>query len=290
MSTTSENILKSLAVLEQNLKEIDSAKTQVSKVVKSSDDLAKVIDNYRSSFEGVSQNIKTVLYEIKTVNLETISALSKQTELFNNEVAKLSNLDFERSFNSVKNEIVSQFEKETQKPLLILEEKAKKFDKEITRLTEFDFSNSIKSIEEKVIEQFEKDLKDRLLGIDEKTKSFGKEVTRLTEFDFSNSIKSIEKKVIEQFEKDLQKQLAVIEEKARNLQDKIDELKNQVSRLEAIDLETHFSTLISEITKQNNEVKQQNETLIKETKTNRKIIIVASVIIIGLLIIELILK
>ena len=101
MSTTSENILKSLAVLEQNLKDIDSAKLQVSKVVKSSDDLAKVIETYQLSFDGVSKNLKTVLNEIKSLNVETISALSKQTELFNNEVVKLSNLDFEKSFNTV---------------------------------------------------------------------------------------------------------------------------------------------------------------------------------------------
>lgn len=245
MSTTSENILKSLAVLEQNLKDIDSAKFQVSKVVKSSDDLAKVIETYQLSFDGISKNLKTVLSEIKSVNLDTISNLSKQTELFNKEVDKLSNLDFETSFNSAKEEIVKQFEK---------------------------------------------DLKEKLIVLENKTTSFDKEVTRLTEFDFTNSFDSIEAKVIGQFEKDLKKQLVVIDEQSKNIQEKIDEFKSQISRLEAIDLETHFATLINDLTKQNNEVKLQNETLLKEIKTNRTLIIVGLLLIVGLVIVDIILK
>lgn len=245
MSTTSENILKSLAVLEQNLKDIDSAKFQVSKVVKSSDDLAKVIETYQLSFDGISKNLKTVLSEIKSVNLDTISNLSKQTELFNKEVDKLSNLDFETSFNSAK---------------------------------------------EQIVKQFEKNLKEKLIVLENKTTSFDKEVTRLTEFDFTNSFDSIEAKVIGQFEKDLKKQLVVIDEQSKNIQEKIDEFKSQISRLEAIDLETHFATLINDLTKQNNEVKLQNETLLKEIKTNRTLIIVGLLLIVGLVIVDIILK
>jgi len=245
MSTTGENILKSLAVLEQNLKDIDSAKLQVSKVVKSSDDLAKVFETYQSSFDGVSKNLKTVLSEIKSINLDTISNLSKQTELFNKEVDKLSNLDFETSFNSAKKEIVKQFEKDLKEKLTVLEDKTTNFDKEVTRLTEFDFTNSFDSIEAKVIDQFEKDFKEQLLAIDKQSK---------------------------------------------NLQDKIDEFKSQISRLEAIDLESHFSALINDLTKQNNEVKFQNETLLKETKTNRTLLIFGVIIIVGLVIVDIILK
>jgi len=200
MSTTNENILKSLAVLEQNLKDIDSAKTQVSKVVKSSEDLANVIGTYHSSFDGVSKNLQTVLSEIKSVNLDAFSNLAKQTKLLKKEVDKLSNLNFESFLNSAKEEIVKQFEK------------------------------------------------------------------------------------------DLKKQLIVIDEQSKNLQDKINEFKNQISRLEAIDFETHFTNLITDLTNQNNEVKLQNEELLKEIKTNRIMSIVGIVIIVGLLIFKIILK
>lgn len=245
MSTTSENILKSLAVLEQNLKEIDSAKMQVSKVVKSSDDLAQVVESYKSSFDSVAKNLKTVLSEIKSINTDTISTLSEQTKLFNNEVVKLTNLDFEKSFNSIKKDIVIQFEK---------------------------------------------DLKDKLSVLDDKSTAFNKEVSRLTEFDFRNSFQSIETKVIETFEKDLETSLAILDKKAKNLQDKIDEFKTQISRLEAIDINSHFAKISSDLTRQNNELKIQNETLLKETKTNRTVLIVATVIIVGLLTLSVVLK
>ena len=68
MSTTNENILKSLAVLEQNLKDINSAKEQVNSVVKSSSDLAIVIESYKSTFESLSVNVKAVLDDSKKFN------------------------------------------------------------------------------------------------------------------------------------------------------------------------------------------------------------------------------
>ena len=58
MSITNENVLKSLAVLEQNLKDINSAKEQVDNVIKTSGNLAKVIESYRTSFESLSINKK----------------------------------------------------------------------------------------------------------------------------------------------------------------------------------------------------------------------------------------
>jgi len=218
-----------LAALEQHLKEIDSAKIQVTKVVNSSQDLGLVIDKYKSNFEGIAIILKTVISEIKSVNLETISSLSKQTELFNNEVIKLSNIDFENSFISAKKEF---------------------------------------------LKQFEKDLQERLFVLDEKTINFGQQVQKLTDFDFTNSFKSIEVKVIEQFEKDLQASLTKIEIKTKDIQYQINDLKSQIIRLEAIDLNAYFSKISIDS-------KNQYEILLKETKNNRIILIIGIVIIIG---------
>jgi|GEM_PF-1591137 len=229
MSTTSENILKSLAVLEQNLKEINSANYQVNTVVKSSKDLAEVIETYQSSFDGISNSLQTVLNEVKSVNLDTISALSKQTELFNNEVAKLSNLDIEKSFTSAKSE---------------------------------------------TIKQFEKDLRSKLFVVDDYTIKFKEEVVKLTEFDFSKSFQTIEREVVKQFNKDLQGKLIVLDRKAQDLQEKIDEFKNLILRLESFDLTTHFDKISTELSKKLNQqevklnekyegIKNQNEILIK---------------------------
>jgi F0F1-type ATP synthase delta subunit len=68
MSTTNENILKSLAVVEQNLKDINSAKEQVNNVVKASSDLAKVIESYQTTFESLSVNVKAVLDDSRKFN------------------------------------------------------------------------------------------------------------------------------------------------------------------------------------------------------------------------------
>jgi hypothetical protein len=227
-----ENILKSLAVLEQNLKDIDAAKTQVSKVINSSADLALVIDSYKSSFTDISKNLKSVISEIKGINVDTLSTLSKQTELLNNEVVKLSNLDFAKSFTAVKNETVKQFEKDLEKRLVILEDKTSKFDNQVIRLTEFDFTNSFKLIEQRVIEQFNKDLKSKLLLLDNK---------------------------------------------ATELQSKIDDFKIEISRIAAIDINAHF-------TKISNNLKEQNQRLLKETKINRLILVVGTLIIIGVIV------
>lgn len=200
MSKINENILKSLAVLEQNLKDIESAKKQVNKVVQSSDDLAKVIESYQASFDGVTKNLKTILSEIKNVNLDTIKDLSKRNK---------------------------------------------------------DLSN---------------------------------EITRLTEFDFTNSFNSIETKVIDQFEKDLKKSFVILDKKIKNLQDEISELQDQTTRLKTIDIDAHFDKISSDLTKDYNEVKAQNQKLLKETKINRIGIIVGVVVIIVLSIINIILN
>ena len=142
--STNENILKSLAVLEQNLKDIKSAKDQVNEVVTSSGDLAQAIESYNSSFDGLARNLETVLLEIKSVNTNTISILTTKIKLFNDEIVKLSELDFKKSFNSAEKEIVKQFENDLKERLVILDEKTEKFDEQVKKLIEFDFTNSFK--------------------------------------------------------------------------------------------------------------------------------------------------
>jgi hypothetical protein len=200
-----ENILKSLAVLEQNLKDIDTAKNQVSKVINSSADLAFVLDSYKSSFTDISKNLKLVISEIKSINIDTLSTLSKQTELLNNEVVKLSNLDFAKSFTAVKNETVKQFEKDLEKRLVILEDKTSKFDNQVIRLTEFDFTNSFKSIEQRVIEQFNKDLNSKLsllenkaTDLQSKIDDFKIEISRISAIDINAHFAKISSDLKEQ--------------------------------------------------------------------------------------------
>lgn len=205
MSITNENVLKSLAVLEQNLKDINSAKEQVDNVIKTSGNLAKVIESYRTSFESLSINVEAVLEDSRKFNLDSIAKLSEQT---------------------------------------------KNFSKEVAKLTEFDVSKSLKSIETETTKQFQQNLSKPLEDLDKQIRNIEKEITKLTEYDFKDSFGNLEKQVVIQFNTDLKEKLVKLDNKALDLQSKIDEFKVQISRIEKIDLESHFSEILTILTNQ----------------------------------------
>lgn len=101
MSTTNENILKSLAVLEQNLKDINSAKEQVENVVDGSQQLTTAVNTYKESLEGISKNVTKVLNVSKELNLETRENLLQQVNRFQNEISRLENIDLESEFATI---------------------------------------------------------------------------------------------------------------------------------------------------------------------------------------------
>lgn len=216
MSTTNENILKSLAVLEQNLKDINSAKEQVNSVVKSSGDLAKVIDSYNSSFESLSINVKAVLEDSRKFNNDSIKKLSEQTT---------------------------------------------NFSKEIAKLTEFDVSKSLKSIESETIKKIQQNLSKPLEDLDKQITNIKNEVTKLTEFNFKDSFSNLEKQVVKQFNTDLKVKLDELDNKTLNIQSKIDEFKEQITRIEQVDLGSHFKHLQTAVT---NHLDKQNIEIIKK--------------------------
>lgn len=258
MSTTNENILKSLAVLEQNLKDINSAKEQVNNVVKSSSDLAKVIESYQTTFESLSVNVKAVLDDSRKFNNDSIKKLSEQTT---------------------------------------------NFSKEIAKLTEFDVSKSLKSIESETIKHFQQNLSKPLEDLDKQITNIQNEVTKLTEFNFKDTFTNLEKQVVSQFKTDLKEKLDELDNKTLEIQSKIDEFKKQITRIEQVDLESHFKNLLSAITnhldKQNIELTKKYEEAIsksdniilrldqqdKETKSLKTMLYLAiGIVIIGIII------
>ncbi len=216
MSTTNENILKSLAVLEQNLKDINSAKEQVNNVVKSSSDLAKVIESYQTTFESLSVNVKAVLDDSRKFNNDSIKKLSEQTT---------------------------------------------NFSKEIAKLTEFDVSKSLKSIESETIKHFQQNLSKPLEDLDKQITNIKNEVSKLTEFDFKDTFTNLEKQVVSQFKTDLKEKLDKLDNKTLEIQSKIDEFKKQITRIEQVDLESHFKHLLTAV---NNQLDKQNNEIIKK--------------------------
>ena len=198
MSTTNENILNSLAVLEQNLKDINSAKEQVNSVVISSVDLAKVIESYNTTFESLSINVKAVLEDSRKFNNDSIKKLSEQTT---------------------------------------------NFSKEIAKLTEFDVSKSLKSIESETIKHFQQNLSKPLEDLNKQITNIENEVSKLTDFDFKNTFSILEQQVVSQFKIDLKEKLDELDSKIVDIQTKLDEFKEQIERLEQIDLNRHFNEL-----------------------------------------------
>ena len=67
------------------------------------------------------------------------------------------------------------------------------------------------------------------------------EITRLVEVDFNALFKDLETKFLENSKIEISKELNKFDEKANNLQNKIDDLGKEISRLSKIDLEEHFN-------------------------------------------------
>ncbi len=195
---TNENIFKSLANLEQNLKDINSAKEQVNDVVKTSGNLAKTIETYQTSFENLSINVKAVLDDSRKFNLDSIAKLTEQTKNFSKEIAKLTEFDVSKSLKSIESETIKQFQQNLNKPLEGLDKQIKNFEKEVVKLTEFDFKDSFSNLEKQVINQFNADLKEKLITLDKKAQDlqskieeFKVQILRIENIDLESHFKHI---------------------------------------------------------------------------------------------------
>lgn len=67
------------------------------------------------------------------------------------------------------------------------------------------------------------------------------EISRLVEVDFNTLFQEIETKFLENSKVEIRKELDKFDEKTKSLQNKIDDLSNEISRLSKIDLEEHFN-------------------------------------------------
>ena len=74
-----------------------------------------------------------------------------------------------------------------------------------------------------------------------KINELGSEISRLVEVDFNILFKNLETKFLENSKVEIGKELKKFEEKANNLQNKIDDLDKEITRLSKIDLEEHFN-------------------------------------------------
>jgi hypothetical protein len=241
MSTTNENILKSLAVLEQNLKDINSAKEQVNNVIKSSSDLAKVIESYQTTFESLSVNVKAVLDDSRKFNNDSIKKLSEQTTNFSKEIAKLTEFDVSKSLKSIESETIKHFQQNLSKPLEDLDKQITNIKNEVFKLTEFDFKDTFANLEKQVVKQFNTDLKEKLDVIDNKAidlqskiDEFKSQISRIEKVDFesyfaliiSNFTNSTDKQNIEH-----KKNYFEVKGQVDNIFFRLDDSKSEIKKL-----------------------------------------------------------
>jgi hypothetical protein len=258
MSTTNENILKSLAVLEQNLKDINSAKEQVDNVIKTSGNLAKVIESYQESFESLSINVKAVLEDSRKFNLDSIAKLTEQTNNFSKEISKLTEFDVSKSLKSIESETIKQFQQNLSKPLEGLDKQIQNIEKEVAKLTEYDFKESFNNLEKQVVNQFNADLKEKLDSLDNKS------------LDLQSKIDEFKAQILRIGKVDLESNFNHI----------------------LTTLTAHTDKQIAEITKNHEEVRSQIENIIlrfdqqkKETKTLKTLLfLIIGIGIIGMII------
>lgn len=82
---------------------------------------------------------------------------------------------------------------------------------------------------------------EKVSEISTKINELGTEITRLVEVDFNVLFKDLETKFLENSKVEIGKELKKFEEKANNLQNKIDDLGKEITRLSKINLEEHFN-------------------------------------------------
>ena len=128
--------------------------------------------------------------------------------------------------------------------------KINELEKEISRLLDIDFFILFETIESNFIEHTRKDLSVELKRFEEKSidlqskiNNLHSEISRLTETDLIKLFKDLQKVFIDQTREDLAIELNRFEEKSTDLQNRIDDLKKQIERLDSIHLEKHFDKL-----------------------------------------------
>lgn len=110
---------------------------------------------------------------------------------------------------------------------------------QIVRLSE-DYTNTLGAASKKYLDGNNTLFTSKLNELSDKIKDLQKEVSRLVNTDLSKLFQELQKTFIDQSRKDLAVEMKKIDDKSIELQTKIDELKNQVGRLEQIDLVKHF--------------------------------------------------
>lgn len=114
---------------------------------------------------------------------------------------------------------------------------------------------------------------EKIIKISNKITELGSEINRLVKFDFNSLFKDLETKFLENSKAEFGKELKKFDEKAANLQNKIDDLGKEITRLLIIDLEEHFNKHQSKLSEVFNGVNSINGILLTSLQNLNKILI-----------------
>lgn len=142
---------------------------------------------------------------------------------------------------------------------------------QIVKLSE-DYTNTLGATTKKYLDGNNTLFTTKLNELSDKTKDLQKEISRLVNTDFTKLFQDLQKSFIDQTRKDLATELKKFDEKSTDLQTKIDELRNQVERLEKIDLEKHFDKLQKTLSEIFGAINAINITLTAITQTLNSIV------------------
>lgn len=117
----------------------------------------------------------------------------------------------------------------------------KKF-KEIVDLTS-NYTNSLGGVTKTYLDGNNTLLTSKINELSNKIKEIEKEISRLVNIDFNKLFADLQKKIIDQTKAELAIELNKFDEKSKDLQNKINDLRKQVDRIESVDLVYHFDKL-----------------------------------------------
>lgn len=128
-----------------------------------------------------------------------------------------------------------------------LSDKTNELQGEIGRLVGTDLEAQFQTLQLNFLEQTREDFSERLNEINHKSEDlqlkineFRDQITRLENTDLERQFQSLQQIFLEQTREDITEKLKEIDRKSEELQSKIDDFKDQITRLEQIDPEKQF--------------------------------------------------
>jgi chromosome segregation ATPase len=241
-------------------------------------EIIKLSENYSNALGAATKKYLDGNNRLFTEKLKELS--SKAGEL-KTEISRLAGTDFNKLFNGLQKTFIEQTRKDVEVELRKIDGKTQELQTkinnlqtEISRLVNTDFDNLFKELQKTFIDQTREDVNDELQKIDGKTQELQTkindlqtEISRLVDTDFHRLFRELQETFIEQTREDVSVELQRFTDKANDFQAKIDELKQQVVRLEGIDLEAHFSRHQRTLSEIFNAINSVNLTLSGITQT-----------------------